>query len=115
MCAAGVDMSDSERESLASLWEKCFTVRCRFRRSLPWLQFPIPVKDVTDGDAAGPHDGEALTEDVDDKPRKRSADPHSPTTRALELNWEVLNAMLDNYNGEFVDVYFLQKEGHEST
>ena len=95
--------SDGEQQSLSSLWERCNVVRIRFRKSLPWLQFPIPPArdDVADAtDAQG--DEEA--------PIKKGMDPHSPTTRALELNWEILNAMLDNYHGEFVDVYYLQRE-----
>ena len=92
-----------DRESLSTLWEKCNLVRNRFRKSLPWLQFPIPARESTDNGVADPQDEEEIA-------IKKDFDPHSPSTRALELNWEILNAMLDNYNGEFVDVYYLQKE-----
>ena len=95
MVSAGVVFEDSEIgfAKMAEGWESCMMVRSRFRRSLPWLQFPIPVPS---GDGK---EGENEKESVDKK------NPHGPSTRALELNWEVLNTMLTVYEGEFIDIY----------
>ena len=84
---------------LAENWEKCASVRGRFRKEITWLQFPIPSgteekQDPTD------EDGQA----------KDGRNPHAPSTRAMELNWEILSAMLDTYTGEFVDIDRLTKE-----
>ena len=81
---------------MAEGWESCVSVRTRFRRSLPWLQFPIPCR------------GEA--EDQDDKASDEKKNPHAPSTRALELNWEILSSMLGSYGGEFLDIDRLTKE-----
>ena len=108
-----MDASDVEAVPLHKLWEACPSVRNRFRKGIPWLQFPIPPKGA-EGDGKDGNDNGRDSKDPgigdEEGPRKRSADPHAPTTRALELNWEVLDRMLDNYHGEFIDVYFLQKE-----
>ncbi|CAE7854188.1 unnamed protein product [Symbiodinium necroappetens] len=79
-------------QSLASAWESCSAVRGRFRRELPWLQWPIPGKDAKPG------------------PASSSPDPHFPCTRALELNAAVLTKMLDVFSGEFLDIAFLTKQ-----
>ena len=82
---------------LAEAWENCAMIRGRFRKGLPWLQFPIPKaapstpKDSKDG-----------------KPKAR--DPHTPTTRALELNHEILDKMLDFCSMEFLEIGKLEKE-----
>ena len=82
--------------NMAEGWESCVCVRSRFRRSLPWLQFPIPCKGEGEGQ--------------DDKASDEKKKPHAPSTRALELNWELLNSMLSTYDGEFLDVDRLTKE-----
>ena len=71
---------------LATAWENLASVRARFRKGLPWLQFPLPkVAAVGKGVEA-------------------KKDPHAPTTRALELNYEVLDKMLDEVSFEFIDI-----------
>ena len=65
-------------------------MRLRFRKSITWLQWPLP-KAKAEGAA-------------------RQADPHLPCTRALELNVEALDRMLDFFSGEFVDINRLEKE-----
>ena len=63
MVSAGVVFEDSEIgfAKMAEGWESCMMVRSRFRRSLPWLQFPIPVPS---GDGK---EGENEKESVDKK------------------------------------------------
>ena len=75
-------------------WEKCASLRGRFRKGLPWLQWPIP---------GSPKPG------VDGK-TKRAKDPRTPNTRAVELNVDVLSKMLEWNSGEFVDIAFLERE-----
>ena len=70
---------------LAPAWETLSSVRARFRRGLLWLQFPIPKHAVVGRD-------------------REKRDPHTPTTRALELNYEVLDKMLDEVSMEFLDI-----------
>ena len=82
---------------MAEEWEKCASVRSRLRKGFSWLQFPIPNKG---GDESSPNES----------PKNETKNPHSPTTRALELNFEVLNGMLNAYPGEFIDVERLTKE-----
>ncbi|OLP76354.1 hypothetical protein AK812_SmicGene43723 [Symbiodinium microadriaticum] len=77
---------------LAKAWDSCASIRSRFRRSLPWLQWPIPGRDAKPG------------------PTSASPDPHFPCTRALELNAAVLHKMLDEFTGEFVDIAWLTQE-----
>ena len=79
----------SDEKCLAAALEACATVRSRFRRELPWLQWPIPGREAKPG------------------PASSSKDPHFPCTRALELNAAVLHKMLDVFTGEFVDIAYL--------
>lgn len=67
--------------------EKLMTVRTRFRRYESWLQWPTPTQLV---------EGEG--------------DPHAVSTKALELNIEAIDKMVDVYHGEFVDIWNLQAE-----
>ena len=78
---------------MAEAWEMCHSVRSRFRRSFAWLQYPIP--------------GSVTAKKEDEEAADKS---HSPSTRALELNHEILGAMLDIYDGEFIDVHRLTRE-----
>ena len=74
---------------LAKTWEQNVTVRGRFRREITWLQWPIPNPDV---------DPEDL---------------HQPSTRAIELNVEVLRAMVVELQGASIDIKRLENEaGH---
>ena len=82
---------------MAEGWEGCSSVRSRFRRHLPWLQFPLPQVHA---------DGKQPEE----KKEEDKKNPHGPSTRALELNWEVLSHMLTVYEGEFIDVHRLTME-----
>ena len=86
--------------SLAKAFEECPSVRERFRKQTTWLQFPIPALSVK----PEPREGDEGNEE------KKVVDPHAPSTRALELNVEILQAMLGVYGGEFVDIKFLKKE-----
>ena len=72
--------------SLAKLWEKISCVRGRFRRNLSWLQWPVPNPDS----------------DMDDL--------HEPSTRAIELNVEVLRHMVIELEGCAIDIKTLQIE-----
>ena len=78
--------------NLAPAWESLAVVRGRFRKNISWLQFPIPK--LSDG--------------------KQQKDPHTPTTRALELNHEVLNKMLDEVSFEFLDISRLQTQAGQT-
>ena len=80
-------------DGLASAWEGSALVRARFRKGLPWLQFPIPTV--------------RKSEDVKDKSR---GDPHCPTTRAMELNHEILSKMLDFSSMEFLAIHMLEEQ-----
>ena len=71
---------------LAATWEKIATVRGRFRRQLSWLQWPLPSPEM----------------DLEDL--------HAPSTRAIELNVEVLRAMVVDLQGCSVDVKSVEKE-----
>ena len=85
-----------EATALAASWESCASVRSRFRRELPWIQWPIPGSPKPGPDA-----------------NAKKADPRSPTTRALELNVEILSKVLEWSTGEFMDIYRLEAEaGH---
>ena len=85
---------------MAEGWERCVSVRSRFRKSLPWLQFPIPPKKAVEIPAGT---GEGTEEGL-------PKNPHGPSTRALELNWEILDSMLSSYTGEFIDIDRISKE-----
>ena len=87
-------------QGMAEAMEACVSVRARFRKGLPWLQFPIPSKPVEGTES----------ETSPDKPKDVPKNPHAPSTRALELNWEILVAMLTCYSGEFIDIDRLTKE-----
>ena len=76
--------------SLARSWEGSAALRLRFRKNISWLQWPLP-KFKPEG-------------------KTRQADPHLPCTRAVELNVEALDRMLDFFQGEFVDIDRLEKE-----
>ena len=84
---------------MAEEWEKCVSVRSRIRKGFSWLQFPIPPMKAAD-DTGNPSES----------PKNEAKNPHAPTTRALELNFEILNAMLNAYPGEFIDIERLAKE-----
>ena len=73
-------------ENLAVDWEHRAVVRARFRREISWLQFPIPPAAST------------------------KTDNHAPTTRALELNVEILSCLLDRASFEFLDIERLQMQ-----
>ena len=91
-------------QSLAEAWDNLFLVRGRFRKELPWLQFPIPKLEP-----------KLLKETTKDgKEKFKSRDPHHPTTRALELNHEILDKMLDHVSMEFLDIYRLQEKSLDS-
>ena len=81
---------------MAEAWEKCDLVRSRFRRSLTWLQYPIPGPVPCKKDEQGEE--------------TKVKDPRAPSTRALELNYAILDSMLDNYSGEFLDIDRLTRE-----
>ena len=105
---------DLDVQDLASAWEKCSSVRSRFRRDISWLQFPIPAKVPT---STKPNHGKGKGKGADDASDDDSKLPdlHAPTTRAVELNYQILQAMLDCYQGEFVDIVFLRKEARHHT
>ena len=92
---------------LAKAWTGCFSVNSRFGRQLPWLQFPIPgcLKDQRPK-----YDPKDDAETPTSKKKDEEHDPHAPTTRALELNAEILECMLKNYAGEFIDIHRLSAE-----
>ena len=79
---------------LASAWENSQVIRGRFRRPLPWLQWPVI-----------PFDHAGVNGDDDDEIEK-----HTVSTKALELNADALLAMLQFYNWEFIDIPGLQAE-----
>lgn len=74
----------------ATGWEADGKIRSRFRKKLPWLQWPIVSR-----------------EDI--------GDDHSPSTKALELNSGAMIVMLRCYGTEFIDVDGLQKQVHMPT
>ena len=95
------DESEVGFPGMAEGWEKCISVRSRFRKHLPWLQFPIPSKKA----------GETPVETGDGQQNEAEPEnPHLPSTRALELNWEILDSMLSIYTGEFIDIDRMTKE-----
>ena len=63
-------------------------VRNRFKRGISWLQWPVPNPDS----------------DLDDL--------HAPSTRALELNVEVLRTMTIELDGNNIEIPRLEKEAH---
>ena len=85
-------MAQDAEHVLGKAWDADASIRSRFRRGLPWLQWPIPGKDAKPG------------------PTSASPDPHFPCTRALELNAPVLHKMLDVFTGEFLDIAWLTRE-----
>ena len=96
--AVSFDEDEIGFAGMAEAWEQSAVVRNRFRRNLPWLQYPIPKREeIPEGEGKE-------KEDVDNKGF------HAPSTRALELNVETLSGMLDVYGGEFIDIDHLTKE-----
>lgn len=67
-------------------WEADARVRQRFRKQLPWIQYPIYNKEESGGD------------------------DHAPSTRALELNAGHILLMLNCFGSEFIDVERLQNQ-----
>ena len=96
--AISFDVAEIGFAGMAEAWEQSGVVRNRFRRNLPWLQFPIPKKEEIP-------EGEGKENDDSDKKGY-----HAPSTRALELNVETLSGMLDVCGGEFIDIDHLTKE-----
>ena len=94
----------AEVSDLPQAWEACTTIRRRFQRGLTWLQWPVNVEDVGGKDEEIPSIEDGDGEDPLTIPRNPIC------TKALELNIDALHIMLDNLNGEFVDIYALQKE-----
>ena len=88
---------------MAEGWESCLSVRSRFRKALTWLQWPIQSRptDIKPEDEPNPDETNG-----DLKPHN----PHAPSTRALELNFEILDSMLNQYEGEFIDIERITKE-----
>ena len=88
---------------MAEGWEACLSVRSRFRKALTWLQWPIQNRptDVKPEDEPNPDEANGVL-----KPRN----PHGASTRALELNFEILDSMLNQYEGEFIDIERITKE-----
>ena len=84
---------------LAAEWECCKTIRSRFRREMSWLQFPVHAVDACP-DEAQPNDYE------DGNPLPK----HPVCTKSLELNADAVSAMLDFYDGQFVEIPTLQRE-----
>ena len=76
-------------EGLAEAWEGVATIRGRFRREISWIQFPLKVVHTVKGE---------------------KGDLHAPTTRAIELNVELLSVMLKYCSFEFVDIVRLQRQ-----
>ena len=85
---------------MAEGWERCISVRSRFRKQLAWLQFPIPAKKA----------GETPVESGEGNVEEPNKNLHAPSTRALELNWEILDSVLSSYTGEFIDIDRITKE-----
>lgn len=83
----------AEPGGLAAAWEDCRTIRSRFRKQWPWLQWPYYVA----------HDDGKDTEES-------SAPKHPACTKALELNSEALLCMLDHYGCTFAEIPQLQDE-----
>ena len=79
---------------LVVAWEESSIIRSRFRRCMKWLQWPVQSTDALEG---SDHDDEKL-------------EKHPVSTKALELNADALLAMLDAFNGNFIDIYALQTE-----
>ena len=79
---------------LVVAWEESSVIRSRFRRSMKWLQWPVQSTDALEGSE---HDDEKI-------------EKHLVSTKALELNVDALLAMLDAFNGNFIDIYALQTE-----
>ncbi len=83
----------AEPGGLAAAWDDCRTIRSRFRKQWPWLQWPYYVV----------HD--------DGKDKDESSTPKHPAcTKALELNAEALLCMLDHYGNTFAEIPQLQDE-----
>lgn len=83
----------AELGGLAAAWDDCRTIRSRFRKQWPWLQWPYYVS----------HD--------DGKDNEESSTPKHPAcTKALELNAEALLCMLDFYGCTFAEIPQLQDE-----
>ena len=88
---------------LALDWESCVAIRSRFRRNVSWIQWPVSPAALDTSHAAGNEDG-VPTDELDDVPKRPVC------TKALELNADALQCMLESYNGSFVDIPLLQGE-----
>ena len=88
-----------QKAELAAAWECCKTIRSRFRREMSWLQFPVNGVDACP-DEAQPND------DEDGNPLPK----HPVCTKSLELNADAVAAMLDHYDGKFIEIPTLQRE-----
>ena len=73
-------------EDLPDAWQNLALIQSRFRREISWLQFPVTAQSLP------------------------KADPHAPTTRALELNVDILKPMLDCCSFEFLGIDRLTKQ-----
>ena len=89
------------RGELAKDWEECNTIRSRFRREVSWIQWPTIDVGVP---AAKDDDDDNGKDDCDDTSKRPAS------TQALELNAEALLAMVDYFNGNFIDIDRLQIE-----
>lgn len=69
----------------ASGWEADPKIRARFKKGLPWVQWPICGRDEV-------------------------ANDHNPSTKALELNSGALVVMLKCFGTEFIDIDRLQRQ-----
>ncbi len=76
-------------------WENDGTIRGRFRKELPWLQWPTIERKPTADDA----------EASDDEELK-----YPICTKSLELNVDVVDILLDHVDGQFVEVTPLKYE-----
>ena len=86
---------------LALDWESCVAIRSRFRRNVSWIQWPLTPL-AADPPGAGNEDG-VPTDELDDVTNK-----HPVCTKALELNADALQCMLEFYSGNFIDIPKLQ-------
>ena len=67
-------------------WEKLSLVNARFRKEISWLQWPVP------------------------NPDSDPSDLHAPSTRAIELNCDVLRVMVIDLEGSSIDIRRLENE-----
>lgn len=68
-------------------------IRSRFRRSLPWLQWPYTKKS------------DEVEEDEETNPKQ-----HPVCTKSVELNADALLSVLEHFEGGFADIPKLQAE-----